>query len=103
MFKNEKDPQLEAAKTRSTALDMLLDMMCESNTPTENKLPFLIMRAHHQVRSASAALVEKYATPNGRDLELVEVRKQALEYLQLVETGIRQFMETVKLPEESNQ
>ena len=59
------------------------------------------MRAHSRITGAVTEFVEKYADPKTDDVAAFEVRMKVVEYLGLVETGLRQFMDTVKLPEET--
>lgn len=76
--------------------------MCDNeHTSPERKAPLLIMRAHGRIMDAVLEIVEKYASPETNDVVAFETRMKVVEYLELVETGLRQFMDTVKLPEET--
>lgn len=102
-FNNEAiPPRLKNASASKEAMDFLLDLMCDNeHTSPERKAPLLIMRAHSHITAAVTEIVKKYANPETDDVAAFEVRMKVVEYLGLVETGLRQFMDTVKLPEET--
>lgn len=105
---NESTPRgLEEMRARGQACDMLSDMlieaMLESNAPEEAKLGVRIIQQGKKVSKAAYEIVEAFAgdsaTIKASDTETL---KQVLEYLGLVEVGLKQFMETTKAPNANN-
>ena len=80
------------AEAESAACDMLLELMLESNMPEERKVGLHIMKAARELHAAIADVVNEYADPT-KEVPY-ETAKQVVEYLGLVHTGIKQFMET---------
>lgn len=82
--------------------DMLADLLIKANVPEEQKIGVRIFKQAHQIHKAVSDIVDRFADPErcGDAAEAFETRKQVLEYLSLVEVGIKQFMETTKLPNE---
>lgn len=81
------------AEAKSAACDILLDLMLEDpNFPAERKNGLLVMKAARQIHDAVGALVEAYADPE-KEVPC-DKAKEVAEYLGLVHTGIKQFIET---------
>lgn len=94
-------------KARSQASDMLADMlaemMLESNAPEEIKLGVRIVQQGRKVSRAAREIVEAFAgDPATIKPSDTETLKRVLEYLGLVEVGLKQFMETTKAPNANN-
>lgn len=106
MFNSSIPPRSFADKAKeaealSSLGDMLTNLLLEADMPEEQKITVKLCKAAKQTSTAVHALMEKYANPKLPDSpELFETRKQVLEYLGLVELGLKQFMETTKLPNE---
>lgn len=80
---------------------MLTDLLLEVDMPEEQKIGIKLCKAAKQTSHSIQTLMEKYANPKLPDSpELFETRQQVLEYLGLVNLGLKQFMETTKLPNE---
>ena len=94
-------------KARSQASDMLADMLAEimlkSDAPEEAKLGVRIIQQGKKVSKATYEIIDAFvgdsATVKASDTETL---KQVLEYLGLVEVGLKQFMEITKAPNTSN-
>ena len=105
---NESTPRgLEEMRARGLACDMLSDMLIEamlkSDAPEEAKLGVRIVQQGKKVSKATQEIIEAFvgdsATIKASDTETL---KQVLEYLGLVEVGLKQFMETNKAPNANN-
>ena len=88
---------LEEKKAENKAQDMLAEMLVEamltSETASEHdKLCIRVMRKAKNVSSAAHEVMVKFVTP-GKEAD-TETLKEVLEYLELVEVGIKQFVET---------
>lgn len=94
-------------RARSQACDMLSDMLIEamlkSDAPEEAKLGMRIVQQGKKVSKATQKIIDAFvgdsATIKASDTETL---KQVLEYLVLVEVGLKQFMETTKAPNANN-
>lgn len=92
-------------KARSQASEMLADvltnMMLKSNAPEEIKLGVRVVQQGRKVIASVREIIEAFAgdsaTIKASDTETL---KRVLEYLGLVEVGLKQFMETTKAPNE---
>lgn len=92
---------LDEMKARSQATemleDMLTDMMLKSSAPEEIKLGVRIIQQGKKVSVSVQKIIEAFAgdsaTIKASDTETL---KRVLEYLGLVEVGLKQFMETTK-------
>ena len=98
---------LEEMKARNQAssmlADMLADMMLKSNAPEELKLGVRIVQQGKKVCTAVQDITEAFAgDPATIKASDIETLKQVLEYLGLVEVGLKQFMETTKAPNANN-
>ena len=108
MFNESNPPRgLEEMKARSEASDMLTDMLAEimlkSNMQEEAKLGVRIIQQGKKVSKAAYEIVEAFAgDPAGLKASDTETLKQVLEYLGLVEVGLKQFMETTKATNANN-
>ena len=80
------------AEAENAACDFLLDLMLESDMPEERKVGLHIMKAARNLHEAISNIVGEYADPT-KEVPY-ETAKQVVEYLGLVHTGIKQFMET---------
>lgn len=105
---NESTPHgLEEMRARSQACDMLSDMLIEailkSDAPEEAKLVVRIVQQGKKVNKATQKIIDAFvgdsATVKASDTETL---KQVLEYLGLVEVGLKQFMEITKAPNTNN-
>lgn len=105
---NESTPHgLEEMRARSQACDMLSDMLIEamlkSDAPEEAKLGVRIIQQGKKVNKATQKIMDAFvgdsATVKASDTETL---KQVLEYLGLVEVGLKQFMEITKAPNTNN-
>ena len=77
--------------------DMLAEIMLESNAPEEIKLGVRIVQQGKKVSKAAHEIVEAFAgDPATVKASDTETLKQVLEYLGLVEVGLKQFMETTQ-------
>ena len=105
---NESNPRgLEEMKARDQAssmlADMLADMMLKSNASEEIKLGVRIVQQSKKVCAAVHDIMEAFAgDPANIKASDTETLKQVLEYLGLVEVGLKQFMETTKAPNANN-
>lgn len=98
---------LDEMKARSQASEMLADMLTEimlkSNAPEEIKLGVRIVQQGKKVSVAVQNIVKVFAgDPATIKASDTETLKQVLEYLGLVEVGLKQFMETTKAPNANN-
>lgn len=97
---NESTPRgLEEMRARSQACDMLSDMLIEamlkSDAPEEAKLGVRIVQQGKKVNKATQEIIEAFVgDPTTIKASDTETLKQVLEYLVLVEVGLKQFMET---------
>lgn len=80
------------AEAENAACDFLLDLMLESDMPEERKVGLHIMKAARNLHEAISNIVGEFADPT-KEVPY-ETAKQVAEYLGLVHTGIKQFMET---------
>ena len=102
MFNESNPPRgLEEMKARNQAssmlADMLADMMLKSNASEEIKLGVRIVQQSKKVCAAVHDIMEAFAgDPANIKASDTETLKQVLEYLGLVEVGLKQFMETTK-------
>ena len=106
---NESTPHglEEMTAYRSQACDMLSDMLIEamlkSDAPEEAKLGVRIVQQGKKVNKATQKIIDAFvgdsATVKASDTETL---KQVLEYLGLVEVGLKQFMEITKAPNTNN-
>ena len=105
----EMDKKIEEMKAekkaKSMMIEMMTKMMLESNMPEQKKMSIRVLCKVRDVHNAlEELLVLKYTTP-GNEANL-ETLNKVLEYLELVEIGIKQFVETtpfVKHTEEEEQ
>ena len=75
----------------------MADMMLKSSAPEEIKLGVRIVQQGKKVSKAANEIVEAFAgDPATIKASGTETLKQVLEYLGLVEVGLKQFMETTK-------
>ena len=94
-------------KARNQASNMLADMlaeiMLESNAPEEIKLGVRIIQQGKKVSKAVHEIIMALAGDSATvEASGTETLKQVLEYLGLVEVGLKQFMETTKAPNANN-
>lgn len=108
MFDKSNPPRgLDEMKARAQATEMLADMMADmifkSNAPEEIKLGVRIVQQGKKVSVAVQNIVKVFAgDPATIKASDTETLKQVLEYLGLVEVGLKQFMETTKAPNANN-
>lgn len=108
MFNESNPPRgLEEMKARNEARGMLADMLTEimlkSNMPEEAKLGVRIIQQGKKVCEATQEILEAFAgDPAIIKASDTETLKRVLEYLGLVEVGLKQFMETTKAPNANN-
>ena len=95
MFEFTKEEMMNE-KAEMQAKKMLANIMSQAvlNSPSASESQKAIVRVINKARDINEALhdkiVEKYCTPDTN----VETLNKVLEYLQLVEVGIKQFVET---------
>ncbi len=106
---NESNPHRELEKTRARIqtgdmlTDMLAEIMLKSDMPEEAKLGVRIVQQGRNVSRAAREIVEAFAgDPATVKPSDTETLKRVLEYLGLVEVGLKQFMETTKAPNANN-
>ncbi len=108
MFNKSNPPRgldEEKARTQATEMlaDIMADMMLKSNAPEEIKLGVRIIQQGKKVSKAAHEIAEAFAgDPATIKASDTETLKQVLEYLGLVEVGLKQFMETTKAPNANN-
>ena len=108
MFNESNPPRgLEEMKARNQAsnmlADMLADMMLKSDASEEIKLCVRIIQQSKKVHTAVHDIAKAFAgDPANIKASDTETLKQVLEYLGLVEVGLKQFMETTKAPNANN-
>ena len=102
MFNKSNPPRgLDEEKARSKAAEMLsdimADMMLKSNAPKEIKLGVRVIQQGKKVSVAVREIIDAFAgDPATIKASDTETLKRVLEYLGLVEVGLKQFMETTK-------
>lgn len=102
MFNKSNPPRgLDEEKARSQATEMLADimadMMLKSNAPEEIKLVVRVIQQGKEVSVAVREIIDAFAgDPATIKASDTETLKRVLEYLGLVEVGLKQFMETTK-------
>lgn len=93
-FTNEKmEEKMVEHKAREMFANMLIDSILTSETASEHmKLCVGIIGKSIDISDAAHEIMKKYVTPNNE--ANVETLKKVKEYLELVEVGIKQFVET---------
>ena len=89
----------EEARTQATEMlaDIMADMMLKSNAPEEIKLGVRVIQQGKKVSVAVREIIDAFAgDPATIKASDTETLKRVLEYLGLVEVGLKQFMETTK-------
>ena len=90
-------------EARGMLADMLAEIMLKSNMPEEAKLGVHIVQQGKKVCEATQEILEAFAGDPARlKASDTETLKQVLEYLGLVEVGLKQFMETTKAQNANN-
>ena len=81
----------------------MADMMLKSNAPEEIKLGVRVIQQGKKVSVAVREIIDAFAgDPATIKASDTETLKRVLEYLGLVEVGLKQFMETTKAPNANN-
>lgn len=102
MFNKSNPPRgldEEKARTQATEMlaDIMADMMLKSNAPEEIKLGVRVIQQGKNVSVAVREIIDAFAgDPATIKASDTETLKRVLEYLGLVEVGLKQFMETTK-------
>ena len=102
MFNKSNPPRgLDEEKVRTQATEMLADivadMILKSNAPEEIKLGVRVIQQGKKVSVSVQKIIEAFAgDPATIKASDTETLKRVLEYLGLVEVGLKQFMETTK-------
>lgn len=102
MFNKSNPPRgldEEKAHTQATEMlaDIMADMMLKSNAPEEIKLGVRVIQQGKKVSVAVREIIDAFAgDPATIKASDTETLKRVLEYLGLVEVGLKQFMETTK-------
>ena len=102
MFNKSNPPRgldEEKARTQATEMlaDIMADMMLKSNAPKEIKLGVRVIQQGKKVSVAVREIIDAFAgDPATIKASDTETLKRVLEYLGLVEVGLKQFMETTK-------
>ena len=89
----------EKARTQATEMlaDIMADMMLKGNAPEEIKLGVRVIQQGKKVSVAVREIIDAFAgDPATIKASDTETLKRVLEYLGLVEVGLKQFMETTK-------
>ena len=90
-------------RTRGMLADMLAEILLESDMSEDAKLGVRIVQQGRKVIKAAHEIVEAFAGDEATaEASGDETLKQMLEYLGLVEVGLKQFMETTKAPNANN-
>ena len=94
-------------RARSQACDMLSDMLIEaileSDAPEEAKLGARIVQQGKKVNKATQKIIDAFVGDSAAiKASDTETLKRVLEYLDLVEVGLKQFMEITKAPNTNN-
>ena len=76
----------------SAVSDFLSDLILKSDAPEEQKIGVRIIRQARKVEQTTRAIVNRFADPENN--VPYSDAKQVHEYLQLVECGLEQFLET---------
>lgn len=97
LFNENIPPRMNEARKRAEAksvvADFLLDLMLEDpNFPAERKTSLRILKAAKQIHTAIDDIIKAFADPEKEVPQ--KTAEQALEYLLLVHTGIKQYMQT---------
>ena len=97
MFEINKEEMMNAQaeqKAKRMMADMIADMLLESESvPETAKLSIRVLKKARDIHSLiEEGIVCKYATPNNEAKG--ETLKKVLEYVELVEVGMKQFIET---------
>lgn len=102
MFNKSNPPRgldEEKARTQATEMlaDIMADMMLKSNAPEEIKLGVRVIQQGKKVSVAVRETIDAFAgDPATIKASDTETLKRVIEYLGLVEVGLKQFMETTK-------
>ena len=102
MFNKSNPPRgldEEKARTQATEMlaDIMADMMLKGNAPEEIKLGVRVIQQGKKVSVAVREIIDAFAgDPATIKASDTETLKRVLEYLGLVEVGLKQFMETTK-------
>lgn len=102
MFNKSNPPRgldEEKARTQATEMlaDIMADMMLKSNASEEIKLGVRVIQQGKKVSVAVREIIDAFAgDPATIKASDTETLKRVLEYLGLVEVGLKQFMETTK-------
>nr|DAT94891.1 MAG TPA: hypothetical protein [Caudoviricetes sp.] len=108
MFNESTHPHgLEEMRARNQACDMLSDMLIEamlkSDAPEEAKLGVRIVQQGKKVSKATQEIIEAFVGDSAAiKASDTKTLKKVLEYLGLVEVGLKQFMEITKAPNTNN-
>jgi hypothetical protein len=78
---------------KSAAIDMLMEMILDSEAPEDMKIDFKLMKARNELVATANALLEEL-TLSG-DKYTTEQKTGALEYLSLVMSGIKQYISEI--------
>ena len=93
----------EYNQSRDMAVDIVAEMLLDSDITEEAKLGVQVIRRSKKVIAAVGEIVEEFVgNPARLKPSDTETLKQVLEYLGLVEVGLKQFMETTKAPNANN-
>jgi hypothetical protein len=91
--KEEIENRKAEAKAKRMFSKMMTDMLLESDAPEHVKMSVRVLNKVQDVHNAIEELIVlKYTVP-GNEAN-TETLKKVLEYLELVEVGINQFVET---------
>lgn len=95
MFENKSNPPRNE-KALSEAMDLLMDMMIESETNPEHKTKMTLARQCKKLSHKFADIAKEYSMFGEQSTKTHSEAEAMLEYLTLVEVGIDQYLETQK-------
>lgn len=108
MFNKSNPPRgldEEKARTQATEMlaDIMADMMLKSNAPEEAKLGVRIVQQGKKANKATRKIIDAFVGDSAAiKASDTETLKRVLEYLDLVEVVLKQFMEITKAPNTNN-
>lgn len=90
---NEKDITKRAKETEILSNIISQIVLSDENEPEVLKLQINIMDAHRNLNKTIFKCLKKYITPDSEAAEDIKTLKAILEYIKLVEAGVRRFFD----------
>lgn len=100
-LKKQRDEAEAKRMANKMMKDMLSDILLGGDGPEEIKMPVRIINTHSSINDALDNLIKKHVVKEVSKDDL-EKFKTIYEYLQMVEVGIKQFIETLENGEKEN-